>query len=83
MPALRQSFPTMDELQKKYGDRLVVLAVNVDEKASNMDKFLKKHPVTFTVARDAANAGDYGTVRIDERHRILQFLRSRIGLKLD
>ncbi|MDR3457284.1 MAG: TlpA disulfide reductase family protein [Verrucomicrobiae bacterium] len=48
-----ESFPVMDELQKKYGDRLVVIAVNVDEKASNMDKFLKKHAVTFAVVRDA------------------------------
>jgi thiol-disulfide isomerase/thioredoxin len=47
-----ESFPVMDELQKKYGDRLVVLAVNVDEKAANMDKFLKKHAVSFTVVRD-------------------------------
>lgn len=48
-----ESFPVLDELQKKYGDKLVVLAVNVDEKASNMDKFLKKHPVSFTVVRDS------------------------------
>lgn len=48
-----ESFPVLEELQKKYGDRLVILAVNVDTKAANMDKFLKKHPVTFTVVRDA------------------------------
>jgi len=48
-----KSFPVLDELQKKYGDRLVVLAVNVDEQASNMDSFLKKHAVSFTVVRDA------------------------------
>lgn len=48
-----ESFPALEELQKKYGDRLVILAVNVDEKASNMEKFLKKHPVTFAVVRDA------------------------------
>jgi cytochrome c biogenesis protein CcmG/thiol:disulfide interchange protein DsbE len=47
-----QSFPVLDELQKKYGERLVVLGVNVDEKASNMTVFLKKHPVTFSVVRD-------------------------------
>jgi len=47
-----KSFPTMDELQKKYGDHLVVLAVNVDEKEANMDKFLKNHSVSFTVVRD-------------------------------
>jgi thiol-disulfide isomerase/thioredoxin len=48
-----QSFPVMDELQKKFGDRVVVLAVNVDEKAAKMEKFLAKHPVTFSVVRDA------------------------------
>ncbi len=48
-----ESFPVMDELQKKYGGRVVILAVNVDEKAAKMEKFLAKHPVTFTVVRDA------------------------------
>jgi thiol-disulfide isomerase/thioredoxin len=48
-----KSFPVLDELQKKYGDRLVIVAVNVDEKAANMDDFLKKHPVSFTIVRDA------------------------------
>jgi thiol-disulfide isomerase/thioredoxin len=46
------SFPAMDQLQKKYGDRLVIIAVNVDEKKANMDAFLKKHTVAFTVVRD-------------------------------
>ena len=49
-----ESFPVMDELQKKYGDRVVILAVNVDEKAAKMEKFLTKHRVTFTVARDGS-----------------------------
>jgi len=49
-----ESFPVMDELQKKYGDRLVIIAVNVDEKAANMKKFLEKHPVSFITVRDAA-----------------------------
>ena len=48
-----KSFPVLDELQKKYGDKVIVLAVNVDEKKSKMDNFLAKHPVTFTVVRDA------------------------------
>jgi thiol-disulfide isomerase/thioredoxin len=48
-----ESFPVMDELQKKFGDRLVVLAINVDEKAAKMESFLKKHAITFTVVRDA------------------------------
>jgi thiol-disulfide isomerase/thioredoxin len=48
-----ESFPVMDELQKKYGDRLVIIAVNVDETAAKKDLFLKKHPVAFTIVRDA------------------------------
>ena len=48
-----KSFPVLDELQKKYGDRIVVLAVNVDEKKSKMEGFLAKHSVSFAVVRDA------------------------------
>lgn len=48
-----KSFPVLDELQKKYGDKLVIIAVNIDEKAANMDAFLKKHSVSFTIVRDA------------------------------
>jgi thiol-disulfide isomerase/thioredoxin len=47
-----ESFPVMDQLQKKYGDKLVVIAVNVDENPAKMETFLKKHPVSFTVVRD-------------------------------
>ena len=49
-----ESFPAMDELQKKYGPQgLVIIAVNVDEEKSDMADFLKKHAVTFTIVRDA------------------------------
>ena len=49
-----ESFPVMDELQKKYQDQgLVILAVSVDEKVAKMATFLKKNPVTFTIVRDA------------------------------
>ena len=48
-----ESFPVMDELQKKYAGRVVIIAVSVDEKAVKMQTFLKKHPVSFTVVRDA------------------------------
>jgi len=50
-----ESFPAMDELQKKYGPQgLVILAINVDEKKADMEDFLKTHPVSFTIVRDAA-----------------------------
>lgn len=49
----KQSFPTLDELQKKYGPQgFVIIAVSVDEKKSDMDDFLKEHPVSFTTLRD-------------------------------
>lgn len=50
----KESFPVMEELHKKYAAKgVVILAVNVDEKAAAMNDFLKDHPVTFTVVRDA------------------------------
>lgn len=51
----KESFPAMEELKQKYGDKLVIIAVNVDKKKSDMEEFLKKHPATFTIVRDAAN----------------------------
>ena len=51
----RDSFPAMNELHKKYADRgLVIIAINVDEKRADMDVFLKAHPASFTVVRDAS-----------------------------
>jgi thiol-disulfide isomerase/thioredoxin len=48
------SFPAMEELHQRYKERgLVIIAVNVDEKAADMQVFLKKHPATFAVVRDA------------------------------
>jgi cytochrome c biogenesis protein CcmG/thiol:disulfide interchange protein DsbE len=51
----RQSFPVMDDLLTKYGPRgLVIVAVSVDEKDSDMQKFLKKMKPSFMVVRDAS-----------------------------
>lgn len=48
-----RSFPVMDELQKKYGPQgFVVIAVSVDDSQSDLDQFIKKHPVSFTVVHD-------------------------------
>jgi len=50
----KKSFPELDKIQQAYKDKgLIVLAVSVDEKADDMEGFLKDHPVTFTVVRDA------------------------------
>ena len=49
----KASFPVLDELQKTYGDKIVVIGVNVDEKRAEMDGFLKQHAAGFTIVRDA------------------------------
>jgi len=49
----RQSFPWMNALQAKLGPKgLKVVAVNVDAKRADADKFLVHTPAQFTVAYD-------------------------------
>ena len=51
----KDSFPAMEELQKKYGpEGFVIVAINVDENRADMDDFLKKNPAGFAVVRDGA-----------------------------
>jgi len=33
----------------------VIVAVNLDTKKADMEEFLKKHPASFTIVRDASN----------------------------
>jgi thiol-disulfide isomerase/thioredoxin len=50
----KDSFPALNELQKRYGPQgFVIIAVNVDENRADMEAFLKKHAADFTVVRDA------------------------------
>jgi len=50
----KESFPAMNDLQKTYADKgLVIVAVNEDEEKSDMQDFLKDNAATFTVVRDA------------------------------
>ena len=63
----KASFPVMEQLHKDYSAKgLVLIAVNVDDNSAAMDDFLKKHPVSFTVVRDAAkklvSTADVGTM---------------------
>jgi thiol-disulfide isomerase/thioredoxin len=53
----RQSFPWMNALQAKLGPKgLKVVAVNVDAKRADADKFLAHTPAQFTVAYDPQGA---------------------------
>jgi thiol-disulfide isomerase/thioredoxin len=52
----KESFPAMEELHQKYGDKgLVIIAVNLDKNKADMDEFVQKHPAHFVIVRDAAN----------------------------
>ncbi len=52
----KASFPVMDALYQEYHDKgLVIVAVNLDRKKSDMEDFLEDHPVHFPVVRDASN----------------------------
>ncbi|MBS0321669.1 MAG: TlpA family protein disulfide reductase [Proteobacteria bacterium] len=49
----RQAFPWMNALQQKYaGKGLVIVAVNVDKKRSDADRFLAQVPAQFTTVFD-------------------------------
>ena len=48
----RQSFPWLNEMQAKYGDRLVVIGVNVDRERADAERFLTQVPAQFQVIYD-------------------------------
>ncbi len=51
----RRSFPWMNEMQQKYGAKgFTVVAINVDKRRADADKFLALLPATFTVVYDEA-----------------------------
>jgi len=53
----RRSFPWMNEMQQKYGAKgFTVVAINVDKKRADADKFLALLPANFPVVYDEAGA---------------------------
>jgi thiol-disulfide isomerase/thioredoxin len=53
----RRSFPWMNEMQQKYGGKgLAIVAVNVDKKRGDANKFLEQFPANFPVVFDEAGA---------------------------
>jgi cytochrome c biogenesis protein CcmG, thiol:disulfide interchange protein DsbE len=50
----KQSFPWMNDMQKKYGAKgLQIVGMNVDAKREDADNFLKELPAQFAVAFDS------------------------------
>jgi len=53
----KRSFPWMNDLVARYGrDGFTIVAVNVDKKAEDAQRFLAATPARFTVVYDAAGA---------------------------
>jgi cytochrome c biogenesis protein CcmG, thiol:disulfide interchange protein DsbE len=53
----KRSFPWMNDLQQRYGDKgLSVVAINVDKKRDDATRFLKQTPASFTVVYDEPGA---------------------------
>jgi thiol-disulfide isomerase/thioredoxin len=47
-----QSFPWLNSVKARYGNRLQVVAVNVDENYADAEGFLTKHPADFKIVYD-------------------------------
>ena len=53
----KRSFPWMNELAQRYGaSGFTIVAVNVDKKREDAERFLAQTPAQFTVVYDAAGA---------------------------
>jgi cytochrome c biogenesis protein CcmG, thiol:disulfide interchange protein DsbE len=53
----RRSFPWMNEIEQRYAGRgLTIVAVNVDAKREDAERFLHQYPATFAVVYDASGA---------------------------
>lgn len=51
----KRSFPWMNEMTRKYGPKgLTIVAINVDKKRQDAEKFLSVAPAEFTIVYDPA-----------------------------
>jgi cytochrome c biogenesis protein CcmG/thiol:disulfide interchange protein DsbE len=76
----RRSFPWMNELQQRYADRgLAIVAINVDKKRADAERFLQANPAHFSVVYDPEGAtalaydvpGMPSSYLIDRRGRVV------------
>lgn len=52
----RASFPFMQDMAEKYGDDLVIKAINVDESRADADQFLENFTINFDIVYDPQGA---------------------------
>ena len=76
----RRSFPWMNAMQEKYGaSGFQVVAINVDQKRADADRFLAQVPANFTIVYDAVGVtpkayavkGMPSSVLVDPQGRVL------------
>jgi len=49
----RASFPLLDQLYQRYREKgLEIVAINLDEDDSSLNRFKQRYPVSFTLVRD-------------------------------
>jgi thiol-disulfide isomerase/thioredoxin len=76
----KKSFPVLDELQNKFaGQGLIIIAVNEDQKKSDMDHFLKENKVSLTIVRDAAPDGKKLVDKVDVSTMPSTFIIDGVG----
>jgi cytochrome c biogenesis protein CcmG, thiol:disulfide interchange protein DsbE len=46
------SFPWLNSVRLRYGQELVIVGVNVDERRADADRFLTRHPAEFALLFD-------------------------------
>ena len=51
----------IEQVHRRYGDRLAILAINIQESREKVTTWMKDRPLSFTILLDATGAvtGDY------------------------
>lgn len=52
----RASFPFMKDMAEKFGDSLVIVAINVDKDRNDAEQFLQQYDVNFDIVYDPAGS---------------------------
>ena len=74
-----ESFPWLNSMQAKYGDRISIVAIDVDSDPADGQAFLRTHPATFKISFDPQGQlaeryhidGMPSTVIVDATGRVL------------
>ncbi len=71
-PPCVEEMPSLVELQKKLGDKVIILAVSEDEDENAVKQFVRDHNVDLLVVRDSKQSANalYGTFKFPETYVI-------------